>query len=1038
MKVLFFLRSINYDRHFEAVLRELSARGHHVHVAFDIEKKGRAGDSALLDAIRAEHGRLSYGLVPPAADPAVADLQRELRLGTDYLRYLGPEFAQARALRERARQRASSVLTAAAALPGLRTPRGRRALDRTLRTLEAALPPQATVVELIKRHDPDVVLVSPLVGLGSPQGDYMRAAASLGIPTVLLVASWDNLTNKGVIRDQPDLTLVWNPAQIREAVELHGLPREAVVATGAHTYDQWFAWQPSTERKAFCASVGLDAERPFILYVCSSGFIAPEEASFVQEWVRRLRDSDDPKLRDVGVLIRPHPANARMWQHVDVAVPGLTAIYPREGAAPTNARRKADYFDSIHHCAAVMGINTSAQIESAVVGRPVFTLLDAEFRDTQAGTLHFSHIASPDGDTLLTVGRTWEEHHAQLSRALDPEEADAERLSRFVRSFVRPHGLERAATPMAADAIEQAAACAVSPRTRSAGQSALTTLVGVPLARVLPHLRRAGSVVSALQRPAPRRPRRAPEGRLRILFVLEHPGILMHFDRTVEELAARGHRVQLAFGRPTKFPVALEALDTSSGRIVVHERAIPQRADAYAGLARRVRAMLDLLHYLTAEMAGASYARAKWTTNRDLPLALRVIGPRLRLGPRSNAVARRLLRAIERAIPSDAKVQRFVEKAAPDVVLVSPLINQRAYQTDYLKSAQALGIPAGLCVASWDNLSSKGLIRTPPDLVTVWNRTQADEAVTLHDVPRERVVITGAQPFDRWHDRTPSTSGEELRDALGLPANRPYVLFVGSTKQQRAPQEEIASVRTWVTALRGSDDPELAGVAVLVRPHPTLMAPWAEADLGDLGDVVVWRRDTPLPVKTGDRAAYYDALHHAAAVVGMNSSAMIEAAIIGRPVHTAPLPEWRALQDPYLHFRYLRVAHGGFLREAPTLEEHLRLLAADLRDPAEAQALNRRFVEHFIRPHGTDRPALDHLVATIEAFGRAPSRPPARPSPGAIVLRLAAPLLTRAPALHAPRRVTRRLDRARRRGAGGAKVKTKANKKPPRAPARTG
>lgn len=988
MKVLFFLRSINYDRHFEAILRELVTRGHRVHIAFDIEKKGRAGDSALLDSIRAENGHLTSGLVPPPAESHIAALGRELRLGTDYLRYLEPGYANAPALRDRARQRASAAVTRTVTLPGVRTRRGRHLLDRSLRRLEGSLAPSTAILEMIKRQDPDVVLVSPLVGLGSPQGDYVRAAAALGVPSVLLVASWDNLTNKGVIRDQPDLTLVWNSAQLREAVELHGLPSSSVVATGAHTYDQWFVRRPSSDSDDFCAKVGLDPHRPFVLYVCSSSFIAPEEAGFVQRWVRRLRSSPDPDLRELGVLIRPHPANARMWQHADMTEPGLTTVYPREGASPTDDERKADYFDSIHHCVAVMGINTSAQIESAVVGRPVFTLLDDEFRDTQEGTLHFAHIASTDGNGLLTVGRTWEEHHAQLAQAVRAPEHEAQRLKRFVRSFVRPHGLDREATPLAVDAIERASYEPVKPRTRSTGQVALARVVGTPLARALPMLRNAGAAFAGPRHPA-RRSRRATDDRLRILFVLDHPGILMHFDRAVEELAARGHSVQLAFGRPNKFPVALGALDTSSGRIIVRERALPQRADAYASLARRLRATLDLLHYLNPAMAGATYAREKWARNRDLPLVLRASGSRWRLGHRTYLVARRLLRAIEAAIPSDPKIERLIAKADPDIVLVSPLINQRAYQTDYLKSAHALGIRTGLCVASWDNLTSKGLVRTVPDLITVWNETQAQEAVELHGLPRERVAVTGAQPFDRWFGRSPASSRKEFCTALGMPTDRPYVLFVGSTRQGREAHEEITTVRTWIEALRRSDDPQVAQVAVLVRPHPTLIAPWADADLSDLSDVRIWHRDTPLPVKGDDRAAYYDGLHHAAAVVGINTSAMIEAAIIGRPVHTVGLPEWRQMQSPYMHFQYLRAANGGFLREARTLDDHVHLLANDLRNPGEAQLLDRRFIEHFIRPQGLERPALDELVAALEALGRVPSRPRARPSLTARVLELA-------------------------------------------------
>jgi hypothetical protein len=47
-------------------------------------------------------------------------------------------------------------------------------------------------------------------------------------------------------------------------------------------------------------------------------------------------------------------------------------------------------------------------------------------------------------------------------------------------------------------------------------------------------------------------------------------------------------------------------------------------------------------------------------------------------------------------------------------------------------------------------------------------------------VPSDRVVVTGAQCFDQWFDRRPSRSRQELCDQLGLPADRPIVLYVCS------------------------------------------------------------------------------------------------------------------------------------------------------------------------------------------------------------------------------------------------------------------
>jgi hypothetical protein len=320
------------------------------------------------------------------------------------------------------------------------------------------MPVSEQSLAMIREFEPDVVLVSPLVETGSPQGDHLRAADRLGIPTALVVSSWDNLTTKGVIRDAPDLTIVWNEEQVREAIDMHGLPADSVVATGAHSHDHWFAWQPATGAADFAARVGLAPDRPFLLYACSSGFIAGgDEVAFVREWAQRLADSGDPELESLGVLVRPHPQNFGSWRDADLDEPGRIVVWPRGGVAPTDRQAKEDYFDSLYHAKAVVGINTSALVDSAIVRRPVFTMVQEQFRSTQTGTLHFSYLAPEGGHGLLNVAESWDEHLEQLRAALRSPDGHRERIDEFLRAFIRPHGLDQPAAPLAIGAIERAA-----------------------------------------------------------------------------------------------------------------------------------------------------------------------------------------------------------------------------------------------------------------------------------------------------------------------------------------------------------------------------------------------------------------------------------------------------------------------------------------------------------------------------------------------------------------------------------------------------
>ena len=179
----------------------------------------------------------------------------------------------------------------------------------------------------------------------------------------------------------------------------------------------------------------------------------------MQRWLAALRAAGQG---DLAVVVRPHPGNAAEWGEAKLE-DGLAAVLPRERPSlPMSEADEALYYDSIHHAAAVVGINTSAMVESFVQRRQVLTIRAPEFHATQDGTLHFRYLTPPTGP--LRVADDLEEHVAQLREALAVPERDRARIDDFVRSFVRPHGLERPATPILADTIEGLAAARASDR----------------------------------------------------------------------------------------------------------------------------------------------------------------------------------------------------------------------------------------------------------------------------------------------------------------------------------------------------------------------------------------------------------------------------------------------------------------------------------------------------------------------------------------------------------------------------------------------
>ena len=116
-------------------------------------------------------------------------LLRGVRNGADYLRYEDPRFGHATLLRKRAAAQAPALVRALAALPpASHSPRRARWLARRLIAVERAIPNAPDVDALLEAHRPDLVLVTPLVEVGSEEVEYVMSARALGYTSVLCVA----------------------------------------------------------------------------------------------------------------------------------------------------------------------------------------------------------------------------------------------------------------------------------------------------------------------------------------------------------------------------------------------------------------------------------------------------------------------------------------------------------------------------------------------------------------------------------------------------------------------------------------------------------------------------------------------------------------------------------------------------------------------------------------------------------------------------------------------------------------------------------
>ena len=262
--------------------------------------------------------------------------------------------------------------------------------------------------------------------------------------------------------------------------------------------------------------------------------------------------------------------------------------------------------------------------------------------------------------------------------------------------------------------------------------------------------------------------------------------------------------------------------------------------DPWARFARPLRRLADLLFFLGPEFVGPEeqIARAEKRTGPGLRRLVRLPRPTRPArawppdpgGRGDRRVRPRQRRAGARALRSRARRAR-----------ARPHLMPGGRHSEYVRAARSAGIPTCMCIASWDNLSSKQQLRVAPDRLVVWNGLPAGRGrAPARDRPDERIVITGAPSFDQWFERKPRPREEFLHASAWRPtgpisSSSRGALFPGSMTEAEYLRRRLDPGATRRT--RGCRD-----VQLLSGPIRGGSSSGARCPLDHLSGVAVWPR----------------------------------------------------------------------------------------------------------------------------------------------------------------------------------------------------
>lgn len=331
----------------------------------------------------------------------------------------------------------------------------------------------------------------------------------------------------------------------------------------------------------------------------------------------------------------------------------------------------------------------------------------------------------------------------------------------------------------------------------------------------------------------------------------------------------------------------------------------------------------------------------------------------------SYKVFRDWYKSIEGWFSPDLAVQDWLKKIKPDVVVATGYVFFDCWDVEYVKAAKALGVSTAAIILSWDNLLIKGSFTLIPDAVLLWNKSLSREAREIHDVPARNIKITGAPVFDYLFDLAPSKEKSSFQEALGMPPEARYVLYLGSSAGIN--QDETGDVLGLIDALQSN--PLTREVYLLIRPHPFNNKVWSEFSAKN---VCVWSSEVTMPVSDQARLAFYHSIFYSECVFGVNTSAMLEAAILDKPCITVMASHGRSDVVGIGHFHHL--LDSNFLYVAGDFQEASRQLISILQGGDVNSKNRQRFVQEFVRPEGVNTRSGVLTARAIESLAHVTAR----------------------------------------------------------------
>ncbi len=295
------------------------------------------------------------------------------------------------------------------------------------------------------------------------------------------------------------------------------------------------------------------------------------------------------------------------------------------------------------------------------------------------------------------------------------------------------------------------------------------------------------------------------------------------------------------------------------------------------------------------------------------------------------------LRFLDPLILRSRRFAPYLERYQPALVFLTDLQNEMDVRL--LEESKRRGIRTVGMMRSWDNVSSKGLLRALPSRIVVHNEFLKQEVVVQNHVRSFRVEVVGIPHYDRYFDPEPS-SREAFFSSMGLDPLRKLVLLAPIGDRYIRNNKLDASILETLAQLDAN---------ILVRLPPTDTVAYLPIPQKKARIVVQKTGDRPWKGNRGagasklnevtrrDEQTLIDSLYFADIVVTGQSTIAVDAAAFNTPIIIAnfdqePREYFDSMRRYYDYEYYVPVLESGGVFVARSKEELVQLAARSLGD----------------------------------------------------------------------------------------------------------